>query len=52
MRTKIIPQDPTLPDVATMEEFATCEGAFANWLSRFLDLVERYMPGTKFQGSW
>lgn len=47
MRTKIIPHDPTLPDVATMEEFAGLGESFANWLSSFLDFIERYLPGAK-----
>jgi hypothetical protein len=53
MRTKIMPHDPTLPDVATMQAFAASEEAFASWLARFLDLIQRYLPRTKFQrGRW
>jgi hypothetical protein len=44
LRTKIIPHAPTLPDMATMERFATYEETFAGSLSRFLDLIERYLP--------
>jgi hypothetical protein len=53
MCTRIIPRDPTLPDAATMVAFATYEEAFASWLAGFLDLIERYLPGTNFRdGSW
>jgi hypothetical protein len=33
-----------------MEELSLAAKFFAEWLSRFLELMECYLPGSKFQG--